>query len=209
MSTPCFWLEPIRRARLSLRRYSDRDSTCPSTGWAYHNAQTALFDVDERLEPWGETGTVVYRHDGPQTRADVPPACEWPPACACGYVFAEADPWQVFSDHLYQRTDTGSIVTLRTAPAGAMWDAAWMPADWKGSDGRALIVRLPNGHDWHVDGRASNCTQPDDYPNHRCWTRHGEPPLITVDKRGRTCAAGAGSIQAGNYHGFLQAGVLT
>jgi hypothetical protein len=39
--------------------------------------------------------------------------------------------------------------------------------------------------------------------------RHGEPPQITVDKRGLTCHAGAGSIALGSYHGFLHNGVFT
>lgn len=49
---------------------------------------------------------------------------------------------------------------------------------------------------------------PDD-AEHRCWIRHGEPPLITVDKNGLTCAAGAGSIQCRDYHGFLRDGSFT
>lgn len=44
---------------------------------------------------------------------------------------------------------------------------------------------------------------------HKCWCRHGEAPNFTVDKNGVTCIAGAGSIQIGNYHGFLQNGFLT
>jgi hypothetical protein len=91
-----------------------------------------------------------------------------------------------------------------------MWDAWWMPGSWRGSDGIALMVRCPNGSDWHVDGRASNCTLPDDRV-HKCWVRHGDPRgcRVTVDKNGNTCAAGGGSIIAGDYHGFLVDGVLT
>jgi len=73
---------------------------------------------------------------------------------------------------------------------------------------RHLHVVLPNDHWWDIDGRASNCTLKDDKA-HRCWVRHGEPPTITVDKNGLTCSAGAGSIQADDYHGFLQNGSLT
>lgn len=122
---------------------------------------------------------------------------------------------------IYQRLDTGQFVTLRQrqasdiggsapAPPGACWDALWLPASWCGPDGIALMVRCPNGRDWHVDGCANNCTMPDDHL-HKCWIRHGDPREcnVTVDKNGVTCAAGAGSIQAGDYHGFLQAGVLT
>jgi hypothetical protein len=83
----------------------------------------------------------------------------------------------------------------------------------KGPDGRCLVVVCPNGCEWMIDGPASNCTMPQDRgpfsSSHRCWVRHGEPPNITVDKAGRTCAAGAGSIQAGDYHGFLRDGAFT
>jgi hypothetical protein len=44
---------------------------------------------------------------------------------------------------------------------------------------------------------------------HKCWVRHGEPPNHTVDKRGNTCGAGAGSILSGSYHGFLRDGSFT
>lgn len=115
----------------------------------------------------------------------------------------------------YTRPDTGEIFeNLASVPPGAMWDATWMHDCVGGhflgganSDGRFLVVRLPNGHDWTVDARCSNCTLRDD-DTHRCWVRHGEPPHITVDKNGHTCAAGAGSILSGDYHGFLRNGVL-
>ena len=46
---------------------------------------------------------------------------------------------------------------------------------------------------------------------HRCWVRHGRPEdgTLHVDKNGQTCAAGAGSIQTHNWHGFLHNGVLS
>ena len=96
-----------------------------------------------------------------------------------------------------------------SAEPGACWDAWWMPDNWKGADGIALMVRLPDGHDWHVDSRSSNCTRPDDNV-HKCWVRHGDPREchVTVDKNGDTCAAGAGSIQSPTWHGFLRDGHL-
>lgn len=81
---------------------------------------------------------------------------------------------------------------------------------WENCDGEHLVVVLPNGRHWHVDQRASNCTRPDE-KTHRCWVRHGDPGKgepVHVDKAGNTCAAGAGSILAGDYHGFLHHGVL-
>lgn len=122
--------------------------------------------------------------------------------------------WRRWSPR-YRRPDTGEIFDhLSAVPPGGMWDADWFH-DYHGgpmlggpnTDGRILVVRLPNGNDWIIDSRANNCTLPAD-DNHRCWVRHGEPPNITVDKNGLTCAAGAGSIQSGNYHGFLRNGEL-
>jgi hypothetical protein len=90
---------------------------------------------------------------------------------------------------------------------GAMWFAIWYPInfEWQNEAGPHLIVVLPNGRLWDIDDRANNCTLPND-ATHRCWVRHGETPLVTVDKAGPTCAAGAGSIIAGDYHGFLRNG---
>lgn len=99
----------------------------------------------------------------------------------------------------------GREVDGENLPAGAMWFADWYP--WKGPDGHSLVVKLPNGHHWLVDNRASNCTMKDD-DVHRCWVRHGEPPNITVDKKGHTCKAGGGSIWSGDWHGFLRNGRL-
>jgi hypothetical protein len=74
-----------------------------------------------------------------------------------------------------------------------------------------VIVVLPNKHTWDLDGRARNCTMKEDR-THRCWVRHGDIEHLTVDKNGFTCAAGAGSILAGQqpneYHGFLVGGEL-
>jgi hypothetical protein len=81
--------------------------------------------------------------------------------------------------------------------------------DRRGPDGRVLIVRLPDRHDWVIDSRANNCTMPLD-DKHWCWVRTGKPEDGTLDvgKSGRTCAAGAGSIATGSYHGFLRHGRL-
>jgi|SRR6185312_241911 len=85
---------------------------------------------------------------------------------------------------------------------------------WDNCSGTHVYVVLPDRgdgylHHWNVDGRCSNCTLPEDR-EHRCWVRSGDPRAGTlhVDKNGRTCAAGAGSILSGKYHGFLHGGVL-
>lgn len=92
---------------------------------------------------------------------------------------------------------------------GAMWHIVWYPrnAFWDNEAEAPLTVICPNGHEWIIDSRASNCTMKEDR-QHRCWVRHGIPPMITVDKNGFTCSAGAGSIQAGDWHGFLRNGEL-
>lgn len=108
---------------------------------------------------------------------------------------------------LWRRVDTGGMWPLHSAPPGAMWFAPWMSDHFTpGPDGNILVVRTPGG-DWVVDSRASNCGLPNDN-EHKCWIRHGTVPNITVDKNGKTCSAGAGSIQCGNYHGFLRDGHL-
>jgi hypothetical protein len=206
MTVTCFWLEPTDRARVGLRRYvsSSSGKTCPLPhgyhDWTVYLGETPIPRIQEGGRPhWGPVEFAYPGRDDPR----------WPAACPCGYVFEPDDQWQEWDAPLYRRADTGDLTPLREAPDGAMWDAWWMP-EWshRGPDGLCLVVKCPGGHDWIIDGRASNCTMPDDN-EHRCWVRHGEPPMITVDKDGLTCAAGAGSIQAGNYHGFLRDGAFT
>lgn len=111
----------------------------------------------------------------------------------------------------YMRADTREVKTLGEwyKIPGAMFDAHWYPDEWKGPDGRSLVVTTPSVRPWVIDGVASNCTDRGN-TNHRCWTRDGEPPEITVGKEfGPTCKAGAGSILSGDYHGFLRGGVFT
>jgi hypothetical protein len=80
-----------------------------------------------------------------------------------------------------------------------------MPQRCQGFDGRCLVVKCPDGHEWMIDGIASNCTDRGNEA-HRCWIRHGEPPVLTIDKNGPTCGAGAGSILTPRFHGFLRGG---
>jgi hypothetical protein len=116
----------------------------------------------------------------------------------------------ISSAPLYRGPD-GSIYEWRDAPPGAMTNATWLNEfpDYTGHDGISLIVKLPNKRDWLVDSRASNCTMKEDHV-HKCWVRHGDPRTghVHVDKKGPTCGAGAGSILAGDYHGFLHDGYL-
>ena len=84
-------------------------------------------------------------------------------------------------------------------------------AGWSNCDGRHWEIVCPGGEVWDINSRARNCTKRQGTPGwdtHRCWVVHGEPPNVHVDKVGDTCAAGAGSIQTSNWHGFLHNGEL-
>lgn len=206
MMTPIkiFFLEPLDVERRWLRRYRrDLDHKCASG--SYCNAM-----VDFGEGPWKSDKGWGPPHDDPR----------WPVKCdTCSQPFSTDDHWQEFANCIYVCRETGMRTTLRDAPPGACWDATWIAEDrdesmrgcaWMtGPDGRCLIVRCPDGHDWIIDSRASNCTMKDDN-HHWCWVRHGKPEngTLHVDKNGKTCAAGAGSIQTPKWHGFLHNGFL-
>jgi len=222
MGIRVFWLEPTGTERLALRRWSaDGRGPCsanPSTDprWSHHRASVVIGDEPDAGLPSGD----VHPHDDQR----------WPTHCACGYAFAADDDYSLDRDNLYARGDTGELTMLRDAPAGAMWDASWYRSHgggeyMTGPDGISLVVKLPNGSDWCVDQQASNCTRTQWGPKeidgrmcenvwlgrtHYCWVRRGDPRTgnVHVDKNGDTCAAGAGSIQSGRYHGFLHNGEL-
>lgn len=118
----------------------------------------------------------------------------------------------------FRNLKTGEVVASPDLPVGALWadyrhpDAG--PKDYPrlGPDGISVVCRTLGGSHWNIDGRASNCTKPNDH-EHRCWVRHGTVgERLTVDKNGLTCEAGAGSIFMGRnreWHGFLRDGKLT
>lgn len=216
----CFLLEETTEVEVRLRRHAS--GKCPTYGGHYHNASMVI-----GREKFASHMTLYPTSNGPISLEDP----RWPLQCEhCLHVFKDTDVKQYVTDHLYQRSDTGERLRLRDAPVGAMWYAEsfndWY-ANQRGPDGRSLIVKTPGG-DWCVDSRASNCDSPcvncgvpykdhtlagcnayaDAQPEHKCWVRHGTAPLITVDKNGHTCGAGAGSIQAGHWHGFLRGGRL-
>lgn len=204
-------IEPNGEAAVSLRRYH---SAPPGTGWTceagWHEALVSIGKCREwkeaRTDETHPHHTWYYKDDAPEVEHTDP---RWPKQCKCGYVFTEDDNWQVFTDRIYVGPD-GVEYSIRNPPSGALWWAEWledMPKWWKGPDGRVLMAKTPGG-EWCIDSRASNCTLPND-DEHRCWIRHGIPPEITVDKNGKTCAAGGGSIVSGNYHGFLTNGYFT
>lgn len=209
-----FWIEPTDRERQWLRRYSypRRCAAKPDQGCG------AKFELGE--------GDVLYTRDGyidGSRRKPMPPKTDprWPKVCqACAQPFEERDEFQLFTKQIYVRPDTGFRCTIEDAPPGACWDAWWISERKKdcptgcgymvGPDRRSLVVKCPDGHDWMIDARASNCGSPKD-DTHHCWVRHGRPEdgTLHVDKAGNTCTAGAGSIQTPKWHGFLHGGHLT
>lgn len=195
----CFWLEPTDQVEMSLRRYARGDCKLMPGQYSRHDASVVIGRSAASEMPRGHAV-----HGDLWSHVDE----RWPKQCACGYQFRDEDEWQFNPDRLYRRSDTGDLVTLRAAPAGAMWNASWFTDSqmYRGPDGRSICVKTPGG-EWMIDGPASNCTKPNDL-GHKCWVRHGEPPDLTIDKKGNTCSAGAGSIMAGKYHGFLRAGWL-
>lgn len=202
MGVKCFWTEPTPDVARWLRRYRSRgDHPCPHmpSSYSYHQAMTRIENAAGEFDERG----YLQAADGKWPRDDP----RWPTACPCGYVFEPTDEWQLFRERIYVRPDTGERFEegADKMPPGAMYNAFWVGDYAQGPDGMSLVVICPGGKAWHIDSRASNCDMPDDNV-HRCWVRHGVPPLITVDKNGVTCGAGAGSILQPNYHGFLTNG---
>jgi len=194
---------------------TDTSSVCPNCGGkgnpGYHNARVPLAQTDE-LEDWKLGGRVEdYPDERWPTQCD---HCDEPvPVGKLGLDLPHGERVyrQVFRKRRYN-TDSGS-----PEPGDMFWSTwrhaktkeGYIPScEWDNCDGKHLIVVLPNGFEWDVDSRASNCTMPNDR-KHRCWVRSGTPPKVNVDKKGLTCKAGAGSIAAAGYHGFLRHGVLT
>jgi len=167
----------------------------------------------------------VMRGTEGEVEASANDSARWEPFDAicehCGAGTGLLRPQTIGSGSFWKRVDTGEVKRrISEFGVGAMWFATWYDMrpttpgekpkfglDWENMFEPPLMVATPGG-DWNIDSRASNCTMPNDR-THRCWIRHGTAPNITVDKAGVTCAAGAGSIQAGKYHGFLRNGQLT
>jgi hypothetical protein len=208
VSLKTFWMEPTGRVRVSLRKFTHgREVSCPQAKDG-HDANTTISE-DANKSDWWEMSEDGQSHRVKEEHVDASDPRWAALLCKhCGQPFDGHH--QVWARELYRGAPDGKLYTLRDLPPGSMYDYAWLPESYAGADGIRLTVILPNGHPWQVDGPASNCTKPGDKV-HKCWVRHGDPRAanLTVDKNGNTCAAGAGSIQAGDYHGFLRNGVLT
>jgi hypothetical protein len=202
MPVKCFFIESTGNAREETVR--TENGVCRLTGAEYHRATQAF-----------RTFAFVPNRTWPEFVADWSDKSQWPDRCGCGHIFTSACRDSVGGAEEWKRLDTGEAKqSIAEFPVGAMWLAKWYRNiktglygwDWDNQTEPPLCVRTPGG-DWIIDSRANNCTLPNER-THRCWIRHGVPPQITVDKAGFTCNAGAGSIQCGSYHGFLQNGYL-
>lgn len=215
--------------RASLRVYWGEDDCPNSYGLGrpgIHNVVRFLADSATR-EDWDLGG-----------KPEQYPASSWPTQCAhcaaavpprvapipcdCGTVGCTRLPpgapvYQVFHRRLYQPiTGADRLIRDEFCPGDMYWgdwyscaEGGTCPYCWTNCTGKHLMIELPNGRTWDVGSRASNCTLPEE-TTHRCWIIEGDPERdrITISKNGHTCNAGGGSIQAGDYHGVLQGGIL-
>jgi hypothetical protein len=170
----CFMIEPTGRAERFLRRYTHyAEGSCPAHGWG-HNARRRI-----------EDGPIVVAEDGTYSVDTMPHSHDderWPERCGCGYYFQDSDEWQLLTSRLYKRPGTGELTTLEDAPVGAMWYAGWLsthaaekgrsgPGTFAGPDWRCLMVKVPGGREFCVDGPARNGAG---------WERTGVPPDVTA-----------------------------
>ncbi len=183
MPWTCFMLTPTERERRWLRRYTfSHPSACPHHLYG-HDAEVRIEDgrVAERPQD-AAVNDDPGNHDDPR----------WPRRCSCGYQFMPKDEWQLFRRTIYLRADNGAETTLAEAPVGAMYDAPWLHGmhHYRVVDGQTLVVKLPGGAEWVIDGESSSGG---------FWERTGTPPRITARP----------SILTPNYHGWLTDGVLS
>ncbi len=186
----CFLITATNRHRVKLRRFTTSGTRpCPARGEWGHDASTVVGEVVAAEHPPNGDNSAAYPHDDPR----------WPSKCAhCDAPFAEGDAHQVFHEQVYVRADgqPGDYFT-RELPPGAMYDAPWLLElpDHRGPDGRSLILRLPDGRDWCIDGPSSNGNG---------WSRTGEPPKVTARPSILTHNANGSE----SYHGWLTDGML-
>jgi hypothetical protein len=181
MGWRCFVVEPSDFCRRSLRRYGT--GACDRSGLQYHNTEVV---IDPQIP------AAIVKEVMTSGQGDFKGDPRWPVHCECGHEFAVEDHWQVCVKRLYVTPD-GRLYALqdRDLPVGAMWDADWLPDNYRGPDGKAWCVRFPGGHDWLVFGPSSD--------GHK-WQITGTAPQFTARPSiGLT----------GVYHGFLNDGVIS
>lgn len=189
MAWQCFLVRPTDRERRFLRRFESygfgSPRCCTASGLGYHNAEVRIEDGPCVRDSRG------YISQGDSWPRDDP---RWPTHCACGHEFRSDDTWQLFRDPIYV-ADDGSEHTLHgKVKPGLMVDAFWLKEvktyHERSPDGMVLMLYLPDGFTWTIDGGALNGPG---------WERTGTPPAITARP----------SILSPGYHGWLDNGVLS
>ena len=228
-----FVAEETDQHRVWLRTYSNELHSCKSK-YGTHNG---LYHVgDLTIDHKTSATDKVYCVNG-VVLSYPPEDNRWPTVCdACGTFLDRSSQnirTHIHTRRIYRHAVTGERWQMDEIPNGALWRATWMEADatsgpmYHTPDGQIWMGKTPDGHEWTIDGRASNCDSPckncgeafnkhkggvdrcknyEDAKPHNCWIRKGTAPLFTVGKDGPTCGAGAGSILTDKWHGFLRAG---
>lgn len=165
-------------------------ATHVTQGKLYHEAVAVIVQESGSEKPSGRVDCFPEWENDPR----------WPTRCECGHAFTGKDPRYVDRPTLWQRSDTGELVTLHDAPPGAMWYADWYPAGQRGPDGHVLIVNTPAGH-WNVDGKSTNGSG---------WERFGVPPRVTANPSilFHPHRVEGHPEPQGGYHGWLRDGKL-
>lgn len=172
--------------------YGYREDPCPKIPAVGCNCHEARVFVDEREYP------IVDGVDasGIEIQKQLEGDPRWPFCCAaCGKPFAEivGNHVDVLTYRVWRAADGREFSDdLGGPPPGAMRHVWWydtLTPDYGGPDGKTYSVITPDGHDWIMDGPASNGGK---------WLRTGEPPVVTAEP----------SIQTPAWHGFLERGWL-
>jgi hypothetical protein len=187
MSTvKCFLIEPTGYCARWLRRWAFGRCPLDESEHSYHQVIVPAEQAAVAHDQHGISSCEQFAEDDPR----------WPEACPCGFAFGKYRVKQTFFAELYRLPD-GSEVTVHhsvlpgveKAPAGAMWFADWFSTVWRGPDGHCLVVMLPDGGEWMIDGPSKDGKR---------WARDGIPPFVNVSP----------SIATGTYHGQLRNGEL-
>lgn len=199
----CLFFNPTTQVKRYFRRYEE--GSCPGK-YGYHNAHKFRDEIEVPVSSDGMEDHPDMLNDLPESKFKkfFPFKCDY-----CEFLFTAQGSFQFRTERQYRNEETGQSVSLHELPVGGMYFAPWYD-DWvKPQLEHVLIVRTPGGL-WTVDSQSRNCTMKEDVgqKDHHCWIIEGTLPNISVTKNGRSCQAGGGSIQCGNYHGFLRNGYL-
>jgi hypothetical protein len=181
MTTPtkCFLIEDTGLTRFTLRRYSPETGSCPGP-LKYHSAHNPYQD--------GDASVKTPSFDD----------LRWPVQCEhCDYKFVDRDIFQLFPESLYRAPETGALMAIGKVPVGAMWFEDWHPD--RGPDGHFVVVKTKKG-EWYVDGKVfGGCSRAHE-PGHKCWTRVGEAPHITVTRNCNSYGPSDGASVGSSHH---------